>query len=199
MQTKMKLILTTISAALLFSACSTTQAQETSKKMVTEQELKLQAKKAIQTVGGAFMQTLNAKVKEGGLTNAANFCSTHTKDLYNKVSKSLDEGVSVRRVTDKPRNQQNMASKEQLVVLEEIKTKLAIKEKVDMIVKQKSSNHYQVYKPIVMAGKCLNCHGDNKTRNKEAYEIISKKYPSDKAINYKAGEFRGAFLVDIIK
>ena len=24
-------------------------------------------------------------------------------------------------------------------------------------------------------------------------------YPNDKAINYKAGEFRGAFLVDIVK
>lgn len=199
MQTKMKLILTTISAALLFSACSSTQAQDTSKKMITEQELKLQAKKSIKTIGGAFMQTLNAKVKEGGLTNAATFCSTYTKVLYNKVSKNLDEGVTVRRITDKPRNQQNVASKEQLVVLEEIKSKLASGQKVDMIVKQKSSNHYQVYKPIVMAGKCLNCHGDDKTRNKEAYEIISKKYPNDKAINYKAGDFRGAFLVDIIK
>ena len=199
MQTKMKLILTTISAALLFSACSSTQTQNTSKKMVTEQELKLQAKKAIKTVGGAFMQTLGAKVQEGGLTNAATFCSNHTKDLYDSVSKNLDEGVSVRRITDKPRNQQNMANKEQLAVLEEIKTKIKSGQKVDMLVKQKSSKHYQVYKPIVMAGKCLNCHGDKNTRDKEAYEVISKKYPNDKAVDYNFGDFRGAFLVDIIK
>jgi len=199
MQMKMKLILTTISAALLFSACSNTQPQEVSKKMIEEQEIKLQAKKAIRIVGGAFMQTLNMKVKEGGLTNAATFCSTHTEDLYNEVSKSLDEGISVRRITDKPRNMENMANEEQLKVFEEIKTKIVKGEKIGMLVKQKSVNHYQVYKPIVMLPKCLNCHGDSNIREKEPYNIISRKYPKDMAIDYKAGDFRGAFLVDIIK
>ncbi len=199
MQMKMKLILTIISTALLFSACSNTQPQEAPKKVLSEEEVKFEARKAIRVVGGAFMQTLKAKVREGGLSNAATFCSAHTDDLYNEVSKNLDEGVSVKRITDKPRNMQNMATDEQLLVLKEIQRKFNNNERIGMVVKQKSENHYQVYKPIIMMAKCLNCHGDSKTINKEAYEIVSKKYPQDMAINYKAGDFRGAFLVDIIK
>lgn len=199
MQNRMKLIISTLSAALLFSACSSKYEQNSVHKTFNDQELKLQAKKAIKTVGGSFMKTLNTKVKEGGLPNAATFCSTHTEDLYKKVSINLDEGVSVRRITDKPRNLQNKANKEEQEVLKQMKTQLANGQKIDMIVKQKSANHYQVYKPIVILAKCLNCHGNEKTRDKNSYKIISKKYPNDKAINYKLGDFRGAFLVDIIK
>lgn len=197
MQIKNKLIILTLSSAFLLTACVNNQPKTTSIK--DEQEIKLKAMKAIKTVGGAFQKTLNHKVKEGGLTNAANFCSTNATDLEKKVSKTLDSGVTVKRITAKPRNIKNSANVEQLVVLEELKTKLSNGEKVDMLVKQKSSNHYQVYKPIVMAGKCLNCHGDDTKRNSEAYNIISKKYPNDKAIDYSVGDLRGAFLVDIIK
>ncbi len=198
MKTKKLLLATSLSTLLLFTACSYTQPKNNSIDLKTEQEMKLKAMKAIKTVAGALQNTLNVKVKEGGLSNAAIFCSTHATSLSKEVSKTLDEGVKLKRITDKPRNPNSQANDEQLVVFDEIKTKLLNGEKIDMIVKRKSSNHYQVYKPIIMSGKCLNCHGNDEKRNPEAYNIISKKYPNDKAIHYKAGDFRGAFLVDII-
>ncbi len=199
MQTKNKLITFSLATMVLFSACATNQSQEVAKNTNSEQEIKLEAMKAIKTVAGALQTALNTKVKEGGLTNAVSFCSTNATALAKEVSKTLDEGVTLRRITDKPRNINNKANEEQLEVFKELKAKLANGEKVDMIVKQKSSNHYQVYKPIKVSGKCLNCHGTEKKRSAEAYSIISKKYPDDKAIDYKLDDFRGAFLVNIIK
>ena len=199
MKTKKLLLLSSLSIALLFTACSNNQPEVQPLDKKIEQEMKIKAKKAIKTVAGALQNTLNAKVKEGGLSNAATFCATHATSLSKEVSKTLDDGVKLKRITDKPRNSNSQANEEQLNIFNEIKTKLANGEKVDMLVKQKSTNHYQVYKPIMMSGKCLNCHGNGEKRNPEAYNIISKKYPNDKAINYKVGDFRGAFLVDIIK
>lgn len=198
MKTKKLLIVSSLSVTLLFTACSYNQAAVKPLDTKTKQEMQLKAMKAIKTVAGSLKSTLNTKVKEGGLAHAATFCSTNASSLAKEVSKTLDEGIKLKRITDKPRNLNSQASKEQLLVFDEIKSKLQNGEKIDMLVKQKSSNHYQVYKPILVSSKCLNCHGNNQKRNPEAYEIISKKYPNDKAIDYKSGDFRGAFLVDII-
>ena len=164
---------------------------------MSEQEAKGIAKDAIQTVGGKLKHTLGQKAKEGGLTNAASFCSTEAGNVAKEAAKTLPKGVSVKRITDKPRNKMNQASEEQLKVLSEIKQKMLEGTMPEMVVKKLSQNHYQVYKPLKIGNKCLNCHGSEASRNKEAYSIISKKYPDDKAIGYKKGELRGAFLVDI--
>ena len=197
MQMENRLIIISILSVVFLAACSCNQTQISS--LEKKEQVKIEATKSIRIVGGAFQNTLNHKVKEGGLTNAANFCSTNARDLETKVSKTLPDGVTVRRITDKPRNMKNQATPEEQIVLDEIKLKLANGEKVDMLVKQKSANRYQVYKPIKMGGKCLNCHGNDNKRNSKAYEIISKKYPNDKAINYNFGDFRGAFLVELTK
>jgi len=162
-------------------------------------EIKTEAVNSIKTVAGALQKKLVEKMKEGGPANAAAFCSTNASDLAKEVSKTLAKGITVKRITDKPRNINNQASKEQLVVFEEIKNKMKNGEKPGLLVKEKANNHFEVYKPIVVHNKCLACHGTKENRNEKAYEVISSKYPDDKAVNYKAGDFRGAFLVTIIK
>jgi hypothetical protein len=180
---------------LVFIGCTDQGPQ----KIENEAQIKQEAKEAIMVVGGKLKQTLKAKAKEGGLTNAAEFCAMEAQDLTKEASKNLPEGVSVKRITDKPRNSKNQASPEELLVLEELKAKKVEGKMPEMLVKQIAPNHYQVYKPLNVGKKCLNCHGDNTTRNEAAYDIISKKFPNDKAIGYQKGDFRGAFLVDIIK
>lgn len=166
---------------------------------MSDQEIKQIAMNAIKTVGGKLKHTLTQTVKESGMTGAAAFCSTDAKNVAKEAAKTLPKGVSVKRITDKPRNEANQATADQLKVLTQIKSEMAKGKKPGMVIKELSSNHYQVYKPIVIGKKCLNCHGTAGVRNKEAYKIIAKKYPNDKAIGYKVGELRGAFLVDIIK
>ncbi len=166
---------------------------------MSDQEAMGIAKEAIQTVGGTLKHTLGKKIKENGFGGAAKFCSTKAGSVAKEASKKLPKGVSVKRITDKPRNIKNLASKKELVVLEELKAKKAAGNMPKMLVKKLQENHYQVYKPLVIGDKCLNCHGTEQKRNKDAYKVISKKFPNDKAIGYKKGDFRGAFVVDIIK
>lgn len=195
MQTIVKLITLSMGAVLVFSACSNNQPTKSSKNTFEEKQIKQEALNAIKVVGGAFQKTLSSKMCEGGLPNAATFCSIHSESLAKEVFKTLPLGVSLKRITDKPRNPNNKATAEESLVLNELENK----ESTDILVKQISSNHYQVYKAIKVDGVCLMCHGNKEIRDKESYEIISSKYPEDKAIDYNLGDFRGAFLVDIRK
>ena len=181
------------------SACALMFTITLSSELNNEDEIKTQATEAIKTVGGKLKQNLSQKMKEQGAAEAALFCSTSATDLAKEVSKTLPDGIKVKRITDKPRNPNNLANEEQLKVLQQIKSQIKNKDTSRLVIKQISPNRYQVYQPITMGGKCLTCHGDENIRNKNAYEIISSKYPNDKATGYKEGDFRGAFLVDIVK
>jgi len=187
-----KLFLSIVACVVLVNECSAVV-----KKELSESEIKKIAKDAIMTVGGKLKSTLIQKVKQGGVSNAADFCSKEAGVLAKEASKVLPKGVSIKRITNKPRNKMNQATPEQLKVLEEIDLKLKAGNMPPMVIKKISNGHYQVYKPLKIAKQCLNCHGDNNTRNKQAYSIIKDKYTNDKAIGYKVGELRGAFLVDI--
>jgi nitrate reductase cytochrome c-type subunit len=108
------------------------------------------------------------------------------------VNESLSN-ITIKRVTLQPRNPNNAASPDETKILEE----LAKHKSKNLKTVQVSPTHYKVYKPIYMMKKCLSCHGDDATRNKEANAVIQAKYKTDKALNYKEGDFRGAFVADI--
>ncbi|MEA3288615.1 MAG: DUF3365 domain-containing protein [Campylobacterota bacterium] len=195
------LTLSAVCATLLITGCANNEQNitTTKKDIVSDKEIKLQAKQAIIAVGGALKKNMIEKMKAGGPANAAEFCSVSATNLAKEVSKTLPEGVSVKRITDKPRNINNQATQEQSKILKELESNMKQDKKADTLVKQISNNHYQVYKAVQVGGKCTICHGTETKRNQNAYNVIASKYPNDKAIDYKKGDFRGAFLVDIIK
>lgn len=163
----------------------------------TEKELTNIAMNSIKTVAGTLQNTLETKIKDTGFASAAQFCSLNIKSLAQELSQQLPQGVTIRRITDRPRNPKNEATPKELSVLNELRSKINAGEHRTIIIKEKAQNHYQVYKPILVKGKCLNCHGIKPVINQEAYKVIAKHYPNDMAIDYSPGDFRGAFLVDI--
>jgi hypothetical protein len=167
----------------------------------TYKEIKMEAKAAIMKMGKTLQSNMKKNMKAGGAIQAADFCSKKATDIEKKVNANYQKGVSVKRISLKTRNPNNMPKSDEKLVLEQIQNDFENGKKVPkMIVKHISKNKYKVYKPIFLEKKvCLKCHGDIKHRDKKAYKIIKEKYPHDKAINYNAGDFRGAFVVEIIK
>ncbi len=167
----------------------------------SEKEIKLEAKKAIMKLGKTLKAEVVKHMKTQGAQSAAYFCYKSATNLTKKVNSTYPKGISVKRISLKNRNKNNYpASKDEIEMLKKLEQKVKAKEKLPKLIVQKiSSNHYKVYKPILVSKKCIVCHGDAKHRNKEAYKTIKEKYPNDKAIGYKVGDFRGAFVADIIK
>lgn len=182
--------------AILITGCTAQPEKQTT---ITDAQIKQEAKQAIMKVGGTLKNALGKKMKQGGPTAAATFCSTNANDLAKSAMKTLPEGTKVKRITNKARNINNQANETQLEVLNELQELKSKNKMPKMLVKKIADDHYQVYKPLVVGKKCLTCHGSTEKRNSEAYNIISKKYPNDKAIDYKEGDLRGAFFVDIRK
>ena len=167
----------------------------------TNKEIKTEAKAAIMKMGKSLQSHMKKNMKQGGAEQAANFCSKEAQNIEKDINSKYQKGLSVKRVSLKYRNKDNAPLADEKIVLQEIQDNFNSGKTVPkMIIKQVSDNKYKVYKPIFLEKKvCLKCHGDITHRDKKAYKIIKEKYPHDKAIDYKAGEFRGAFVVEIVK
>ena len=167
----------------------------------TNEEIKMEAKAAVMKMGKSLQSHMKKNMKKGGPVQASIFCSQKATSIEKEINASYKEGISVKRISLKYRNQDNAPSIDEKIMLEKIQKDHNNHKKIpQMIIKQISDNTYKVYKPIFLKKNvCLKCHGNSKNRDKKAYKIIKEKYPHDKAINYKAGDFRGAFVVKIIK
>jgi len=167
----------------------------------TNKEIKMEAKAAIMKLGKTLKGEVVKSMKAHGPMSTAYYCYKNAKNITKKVNATYPKGVSVKRISLKNRDKDNYpSSKDEVKMLKKLNKEVKEGKKLPkMIVVKISDNHYKVYKPIFINKKCLVCHGDAKHRNKDAYKVIKEKYPNDKAINYKVGDFRGAFVADIIK
>ena len=167
----------------------------------TNKEIKQEAKGAIMKMGGALKSHMKQNMKAGGPVQATGFCLEKASKIAKKVNANYPKGVSVRRVSLKYRNPDDKPTTDEAKVLKQIQKDVnAHKAIPKMIIKKISKNSYKVYKPLfIKKGICLTCHGNAQTRDEQAYKLIKAKYPNDKAIGYKKGDFRGAFVVTIVK
>lgn len=166
----------------------------------TDQEIKSEAKTAIMKMAKTLKVNMKSHMKSGGPVAAVDFCSQQAGNIENSINKSYTNGISVKRISLQYRNSKNAPSADEKEVLQELQRKINTGKKLPpLFIEKLSNNHYKVYKPIFLNKVCLNCHGDSKTLNKAAYKKIKATYPHDKAIGYKAGDLRGAFVAEIIK
>ena len=190
-----KIVISTICAIALSSTMLSANEVKTSKK-----EIKMEAKAAIMKMGKTLKMNMKKSMKKGGVVGAAKFCTNKAGVLAAKVNNSYPKGTTVKRITLKPRNPKNMATGEDKVMLEKFEAMVKEgKALPKMKIVEVSKGHYKVYKPFKMGKACVKCHGKVNKMNKKAYAIIKKQYPNDKAIGYKKGDFRGAFVAEIIK
>jgi len=167
----------------------------------TDIEIKQEAKAAMMKMGKTLQTHMKRNMKAGGPMQAAKFCSSEAGKLAKEVNESYPKGISAKRISLKYRNPKSKPTADEAKVLEQIQADVKAGKKVPkMIVKEIAKNSYKVYKPLFIdKGVCLTCHGDAQTRDPKAYKLIKAKYPNDKAVGYKKGDFRGAFVVTIVK
>lgn len=145
-----------------------------------------------------LLANVSAKMKEGGPTNAVMFCNENAIDLTHSFSQ---KNISIERVSEKNRNPQNALSTEidQKAWQEIIKmTNVPPKQKHLVMENSKEVVYYKAI-PLGMP-TCLLCHGNTESDiSPEVQQLISSKYPKDKAINYTMGELRGLWKVTFQK
>lgn len=136
-------------------------------------------------------------INQRGTENAVVFCNSKAIVLTDSMSKVLN--AKIKRVSDKPRNAANQASKEELAVIAKFKTQLEAKEKIKPFVIE-NENKFVGYYPIETNAMCLQCHGNSQTNiTPKTLQAIIKLYPHDKATGYGENQLRGIWVVEINK
>ncbi len=146
-------------------------------------------KLAFATISGELQKAL----QQGGIEAALKYCHVRAIPLTDSLART--QQISLRRVSNKPRNRNNKADKLEEFMIKgftndqneenQITPKLVLK--TDTVI---------YYKPILIQPICLNCHGTPGNEVLEANDrLIRQLYPGDKAVGYKLGAVRGLWRV----
>jgi hypothetical protein len=130
---------------------------------------------------------------------AFGFCTAKANEITEEVNKALPAGATVRRTALKTRNENNNPDATDKEVMQSYVK--AIEEKTfdpknDLKIVEEG-NVTRIYKPLLTAGVCLKCHGQNMSN--EINEMIAVSYPKDQAVGFKEGDLRGVIVAEIKK
>lgn len=144
----------------------------------------------------ALGKTLKQTITEKGVPAAVEVCNIEAPKIRDEITIGMNDNITVRRFSDKPRNRNNEAGPYEQAAIEHFRSSSDLK---DNYLQQVSSNDttvmYQYYEPIYTKGLCLNCHGAKNEMNPTVVAKIDSLYPTDRAKGYTEGELRGVFKV----
>ncbi len=135
---------------------------------------------------------------KGGYLNAIKACSNVAQDIIKAHQEK--HGVYVRRISEKYRNELDKPDDYELTILrnlDELNKRGELKEEYYEVVEENGEKYLRYFKPLIVQPMCLNCHGTDEFLKKEIKEFLREKYPNDKAVGYRAGDFRGAVSVKV--
>lgn len=155
-----------------------------------------QAKTAIAAFAGALKSELVSAMQSGGPIEAINVCNTRAILIGEEVS--LEQGMTLSRVSLKNRNPGNAPNEWQAEVLDSFESRKAAGEGPATlawheVADTESGKEFRFMKAIPTGAICLACHGQ--TLAPPVTEQLAKLYPEDKAKGYSEGDLRGAFVV----
>ena len=138
-------------------------------------------------------KNLMGTIQKKGTLDALAFCNEKAYPLTDSMS--VVHNASIKRVSDKPRNQNNLANKKELAYINsfknDIKNNTEPKPIVDVL-----DDKVQVYYPITTNAMCLQCHGKPEQDIKRPIlSSLAKLYPKDKATGYNINQVRGIWTI----
>ena len=147
---------------------------------------------ALGTKAALGKNLINAINKEGTVA-AIQFCNTEAIKLTDSMS--VMKNAIIKRVSDKPRNPENMANKDEIDLINYFKKVVASGEKIEPIV-QPNNGEVNFYYPITTNTMCLQCHGKpNEQVKPETLAALEKLYPKDEAVGYDVNQVRGIWAI----
>lgn len=134
-------------------------------------------------------EELNEAVGRLGSAHAIDFCSVRAIPLTDSIGHSHD--VKLTRITDKPRNPNNRANAEEIILMDSIRMQMKAKDYKPALISEGKTHYY----PIITNSVCLQCHGKEDKISEFTNEVILELYANDEARGYGLNELRGLFKV----
>lgn len=151
-------------------------------------------KEIAQTSFNALSEKLTEQMKMGGTAKAIPFCNVEALPITQQLSKKYN--VTIKRTSDKLRNQKNKPTERELKIIDSYHKLLSEHKEITPIVEVDNNNNKHFYAPIIVKANCLVCHGKiEEILTVKTDSIIKSLYPNDEAIGYSEGELRGIWSI----
>lgn len=194
----LSLFKTLLIASLVLVGCNDKNEDTTKEVSLTESERSDLKAKGMQLAGETqkvLGSNLIKAISEGGPVNALEFCNISAHPLTDSMATALKAHIT--RVTDKPRNPNNMANEHQLTYIASAKQELAAGNKIEPVINVVDGKVTGYY-PIITNQMCMQCHGsENDQINESTLAKLKELYPDDRARGYGVGELRGIWVVEM--
>ena len=142
----------------------------------------------------ALSEKLTEQMQLGGPAQAIPFCNVEAIPLTKQLSEEYK--VTIKRTSDKLRNQENKPSERELEIINNYHKLISEKKEITPIVEMDSNNKRHYYAPIKLKANCLACHGKvDEFVSIKTDSIIKSLYPNDKAIGYSEDDLRGIWSI----
>ena len=149
--------------------------------------------KIANTTGKELTTQLTQKLSEGGLEYALTFCNENAILITENIASNYH--ADVQRISHRNRNPLNMATPEDLAIINGYIEDVEKRKELEPIV-DGNDNFVKYYAPIITQEKCLTCHGVvGKEVHKRTDSLIKNLYPADLATGFQAGDLRGVWKV----
>ena len=163
-----------------------------------KQEYANKGKEVSQMSFKTLSEKLTEQMQMGGTAQAIPFCNIEAMPLTQQLSEKYN--VTIKRTSDKLRNQKNKPTERELKIIESYQKLISEHKEIAPIVEMDSNNNKHFYAPITVKVNCLVCHGIVKEFvTVKTDSIIKSLYPNDKAVGYVEGELRGIWSITFKK
>ncbi|GAB2775356.1 Tll0287-like domain-containing protein [Salinimicrobium soli] len=142
-------------------------------------------------LGQHLMQELNK-----GTLHALQYCNENALPLTQAIAKK--NSATVQRVSDKFRNPNNKANKDEKKLINQYRKDLSWGNDPQPVLFNEGDS-IRFYYPLVTNNLCLQCHGRIQDTERSVREKILYLYPDDKAMGYAENEVRGLWKIGFKK
>lgn len=149
----------------------------------------------------SLKKELKSAMMAGGPVKAIDVCSQKALALTHSITKVEDKTVQLKRTSLKTRNPANMPDTYEALALkyfaENTDTSGALPENYMQKIHEANADFYYYYQPLKVGEMCLKCHGPAEQLSAQVKQLLSERYPADKATGYTAGMLRGLIRVRV--
>lgn len=150
----------------------------------------------------ALKSELLKSIQEKGVVNAIQVCNIKALPITDKIGKSIDYSIQIKRTTNKYRNLKNKPDEiEKLALAYYTNAKINSDTLPEYYIQKVIKNDKKIfnyYKPLTIGPLCLICHGNRETMDESLKNIIKRLYPNDLATGYQQGDFRGLLKIQVM-
>jgi hypothetical protein len=162
----------------------------------TADEARTTGEKVSGALAARLMAALQQKMAAEGAVAAIGFCKLEALPLTAEVAREHPEVKGVRRIGVRTRNPANAGDALDREVLSRLAEGWKAGAVPAPVVVSDGTHRPRYYRPLPTAGTCLACHGPTESIAPPVAEALRRLYPKDEATGFRAGELRGAIVVE---